>query len=79
MSTTAVNAYVGPVLERYLSQLEGRLRSAGYKGPALITLSHGGVTPIDEAVRLAAGTVLSALQAVSRGRGTRAISLSSIK
>ena len=23
--STAVNAYVGPVLERYLSQLEGRL------------------------------------------------------
>ncbi|MDP7392967.1 MAG: hydantoinase/oxoprolinase family protein [Alphaproteobacteria bacterium] len=59
VSTTAVNAYVGPILERYLSQLEGRLRSAGYEGPALITLSHGGVTPIDEAVRLAAGTVLS--------------------
>ena len=39
--------------------MESRLRFAGYKGPALITLSHGGVTPIDEAVRLAAGTVLS--------------------
>ena len=59
VSTTVVNAYVGPVLERYLSQLESRLRFSGYKGPALITLSHGGVTPIDEAVRLAAGTVLS--------------------
>ena len=59
VSTTVVNAYVGPVLERYLSQLESRLRFAGYKGPALITLSHGGVTPIDEAVRMAAGTVLS--------------------
>lgn len=59
VSTTAVNAYVGPVLERYLSQLEKRLRDAGYVGPALITLSHGGVTPIVEAIRLAAGTVLS--------------------
>ncbi len=59
VSTTAVNAYVGPVLERYLSRLDSRLREAGYTGPALITLSHGGVTPIEEAVRLAAGTVLS--------------------
>ena len=59
VSTTAVNAYVGPVLERYLSGLDSRLREAGYTGPALITLSHGGVTPIEEAVRLAAGTVLS--------------------
>ncbi|MEE2689822.1 MAG: hydantoinase/oxoprolinase family protein [Pseudomonadota bacterium] len=59
VSTTAVNAYVGPVLQRYLSRLEKRLCDAGYNGPALITLSHGGVTPIAEAVRLAAGTVLS--------------------
>lgn len=59
VSTTAVNAYVGPVLQRYLSQLEGRLRDAGYVNPALITLSHGGVTPIVEAIRMAAGTVLS--------------------
>ena len=59
VSTTAVNAYVGPVLERYLKELESLLLDAGYNGPALITLSHGGVTPILEAVRLAAGTVLS--------------------
>ncbi|MEL0021149.1 MAG: hydantoinase/oxoprolinase family protein, partial [Rickettsiales bacterium] len=59
VSTTAVNAYVGPVLKRYLSQLETRLRDAGYSGPALITLSHGGVAPIVEAIRMAAGTVLS--------------------
>ncbi|MBT5109331.1 MAG: hydantoinase/oxoprolinase family protein [Rhodospirillaceae bacterium] len=59
VSTTAVNAYVGPALERYLGRLQDRLRDAGYDGPALITLSHGGVAPIVEAIRLAAGTVLS--------------------
>jgi N-methylhydantoinase A len=59
VSTTAVNAYVGPALERYLGRLQNRLRDAGYNGPALITLSHGGVAPIVEAIRLAAGTVLS--------------------
>jgi N-methylhydantoinase A len=59
VSTTVVNAYVGPILSRYLRRLEERLRGAGYDGPVLIIQSHGGVTPIDEAVRLAAGSVLS--------------------
>jgi N-methylhydantoinase A len=59
VSTTAVNAYVGPALDRYLSRLEGRLTEAGYTGPVLIILSHGGVAPIAEAIRLAAATVLS--------------------
>jgi len=59
VSTTVVNAYVGPVLERYLTRLEERLREAGHAGTLLIILSHGGVAPVGEAVRLAASTVLS--------------------
>jgi N-methylhydantoinase A len=59
VSTTIVNAYVGPVLSRYLARLEGRLAEAGYRGPTLIIQSHGGVAPIAEAGRLAAGSVLS--------------------
>jgi len=59
VSTTIVNAYVGPVLSRYLMQLEERLAAAGYRGPTLIIQSHGGVAPIAEAGRLAAGGVLS--------------------
>jgi len=59
VSTTIVNAYVGPVLARYLARLEGRLGEAGYRGPTLIIQSHGGVAPIAEAGRLAAGGVLS--------------------
>jgi len=58
-STTVVNAYVGPVLARYLKRLSERLKSAGYAGPVLIMQSHGGVMPIEEATRLAAGAVLS--------------------
>ncbi|MBI4013444.1 MAG: hydantoinase/oxoprolinase family protein [Candidatus Rokubacteria bacterium] len=57
--TTVVNAYVGPILSRYLARLGTRLRDAGYAGAVLIMQSHGGVAPIDEAVRLAAGAVLS--------------------
>jgi N-methylhydantoinase A len=58
-STTAVNAYVGPRLARYLARLGERLKSAGYASPVLIMQSHGGVMPIEEATRLAAGAVLS--------------------
>jgi N-methylhydantoinase A len=57
--TTAVNAYVGPVLARYLGSLGSRLQKAGYRGDVLIMQSHGGVATIADSVRLAAGAVLS--------------------
>src|SRR5262249_42843919 len=43
VSTTVVNAYVGPALAGYLARLAGRLAEAGYNGPTLIIQSHGGV------------------------------------
>lgn len=58
-STAAVNAYVGPVVSRYLMRLEERLHEAGCAAPVFVILSHGGVAPIAEAARLAAGTALS--------------------
>jgi N-methylhydantoinase A len=58
-STACVNAYVGPVVSRYLARLRGRLADAGYRGPVFVILSHGGVAPVEEAARLAAGTALS--------------------
>ena len=57
--TTVVNAYVGPALARYLGSLSARLRARGYRGDVLIMQSHGGVAPIKESTRLAAGAVLS--------------------
>ena len=59
VSTTVVNAYVAPVVRRYLTNLEKRLIEAGFKGSLFIVLSHGGMAPVEEASRLAAGTVLS--------------------
>ena len=59
VSTTCVNAYVGPIVERYFAKLTAKLVDAGYAGPVFIMLSHGGVAPIAEATRLAASTVLS--------------------
>jgi N-methylhydantoinase A len=57
--TTVVNAYVGPALAVYLERLADRLRAAGYGGEVLIMQSHGGVAPVTESARLAAGAVLS--------------------
>lgn len=59
VSTTIVNAYVGPVVDRYMQRLVVRLKEADYKGPLFIMLSHGGVAPVEEAIRLSAATVLS--------------------
>ena len=57
--TTVINAFVGPILSEYLARLGRRLAEAGYRGPVLVMQSHGGVAPIAEAARLAAGAVLS--------------------
>jgi N-methylhydantoinase A len=59
VSTTVVNAYVGPIVRRYLGRLEKRLQEAGFKGGFFVILSHGGIAPVEEAARLAAATVLS--------------------
>jgi N-methylhydantoinase A len=59
VSTTVVNAYVEPVVRRYLTRLEQRLGEAGFTGSLFIILSHGGMAPVEEAARLAAATVLS--------------------
>jgi N-methylhydantoinase A len=59
VSTTIVNAYVGPAVRRYLTNLETRLKEAGLASSLFIILSHGGMAPVEEAARLAAGTVLS--------------------
>jgi N-methylhydantoinase A len=59
VSTTIVNAYVEPLVRHYLTKLEQRLAEAGFKGSLFIVLSHGGMAPVHEASRLAAGTVLS--------------------
>jgi N-methylhydantoinase A len=59
VSTTVVNAYVGPAVHRYLTSLEVRLGEAGFAGSLFVILSHGGMAPVAEAARLAAATVLS--------------------
>ena len=53
-STTVINAYVGPLMDRYLGELE-----AGAGRPVSIMQSNGGFLPASEARRQAVRTVLS--------------------
>ena len=46
VSTTIVNAYVEPIVRRYLTNLEQRLNEAGFKGSLFVVLSHGGMAPV---------------------------------
>lgn len=59
VSTTVVNAYVGPAIDLYLSNLKQKLHDNGLRNPLFIILSHGGITSIAEAIRLSAATALS--------------------
>ena len=41
-STTVINAYVMPVMKRYVASLEGGLRGAGFRVPLMLMQSNGG-------------------------------------
>ena len=58
-STTALNAYVGPVLTRYLKRLQDELKQRDFKGNLLIMQSNGGVMSPQVAQRFASNTLLS--------------------
>lgn len=58
-STTVLNAYVGPILGRYLSRLTTRFAEAGFGGVLLVMQSNGGVTTPEVATQCAASTLLS--------------------
>ncbi len=57
-STTAVDAYLGPVLSRYLVALSGACGAAGLPEP-LVMRSSGGLATLDEAAAHAAFALLS--------------------
>ncbi len=50
-STVVLNAYVQPILDRYLSHLESRLSAQGMTGQRFVMLSNGGTATFDAARR----------------------------
>ncbi len=50
-STTAANAYVQPMMARYLRRLETDLRDLGLTAPLFLMMSGGGLTTIETACR----------------------------
>ena len=50
-STTVVNSYIRPVVERYVKSLKARLDRIGVKAPLLIMQSSGGVSPGEAVAR----------------------------
>ncbi len=59
VSTTVLNAAVGPLLRKYLSNLTERLKGKGFSGILLIMQSNGGVTSPETVAELPASTLLS--------------------
>jgi len=59
LSTTVVNAYLGPVMRRYIARLAERLTRLGVTATPHLTQSNGGVIGFDQAARLPVRTVLS--------------------
>lgn len=58
-STTVVNAYVGPRVQKYLRKLAGVLHDSGFRKGLLIMQSSGGITSVDAAIRRPISTLAS--------------------
>ncbi|MDQ1182971.1 hydantoinase/oxoprolinase family protein [Agrobacterium larrymoorei] len=76
LSTTVVNAYLGPVMQGYVKALSGKLSDLGIVVAPQLTQSNGGVISFDAAAEMPVRTVLSgpstgvvAAQAVGRMTG----------
>lgn len=59
LSTTVVNAYLGPVMAFYIRGVAERLTALGVTATPYLTQSNGGVIGFDAAARLPVRTVLS--------------------
>jgi N-methylhydantoinase A len=73
VSTTVANAYVQPLMDRYLGLLAGRLSEAGVEAPVHVMLSTGGLADLTTArrfpIRLAeSGPAAGAISAAFTGR-----------
>jgi N-methylhydantoinase A len=72
-STCVLSAYAKPVVDRYLSRLEDRLRERGFGGPVTIVQANGGTIPARAIRRHAAKMILSGPAAGVVGGTTAAL------
>jgi N-methylhydantoinase A len=75
-NTAIVNAFVGPTVHRYLTDLEKTLRDGGLRGPFLVMQGNGGLTSREQSVPItnvqsgpAGGMIASAYMASLFGHG----------
>ncbi|MEV4142802.1 hydantoinase/oxoprolinase family protein [Amycolatopsis sp. NPDC049691] len=59
LSTVVINAYLGPVVSRYLARLRGTLAGLGLAATPYVTQSNGGIIPFEAAERMPSRMVLS--------------------
>ena len=59
LSTTSLNAYVGPSLSGYLERLENRISEAGGEVPLFVIQSNGGIAPVSDSSEQAVRSILS--------------------
>ncbi len=59
MSTTAINAYVMPIIERYLADLQERMKEAGLSVELNVMQSNGGIMTSSAAGQKSVATILS--------------------
>ncbi|MGO2109992.1 MAG: hydantoinase/oxoprolinase family protein [Pseudoclavibacter sp.] len=59
VSTTAMNAYLGPVVDRYMQKMVGRLQDRGFDGTLMVMQSNGGVSLPETVAHLPASITLS--------------------
>jgi N-methylhydantoinase A len=62
-TTTAMNAFIGPLVRNYVSRLADGLRAAGFGGDVHIMMSNGGVAPARTISELPVNTLMSGLAA----------------
>ncbi|WP_342513365.1 hydantoinase/oxoprolinase family protein [Sporosarcina sp. FSL K6-1522] len=63
MSTTIVNAVLGPTVSNYIQKLEGEMEALGYEGDILVLHSGGGVMTSETVPRYAARLASSGIAA----------------
>ena len=78
LCTTIANAYIQPLMSRYLADFETRFRAEGLACPILMMTASGGMTTLETAARLpvrlvesgpAGGAILAARLARETGKG----------